>query len=183
MRVLIDTCVLYPTVMRELVLGVAKTGAFTPLWSERILEEWARAARKLGPTGEPQARAEIALTEAAFPKAKVAIPVELANRLWLPDENDIHVLATAVGASADAIMTLNAKDFPKGTLAEEGLSRIDPDMTLYRHWLEAPNAVEDVAQSVLAQARAISGEDWQMRALLKKARLPRLAKALAQISD
>lgn len=183
MRVLIDTCVLYPTVMRELVLGVAKTGAFTPLWSERILEEWARAARKLGPTGEPQARAEIALTEAAFPKAKVAIPVGLANRLWLPDENDIHVLAAAVGASADAIMTLNVKDFPKGTLAEEGLSRIDPDMTLYRHWLEAPNAVEDVAQSVLAQARAISGEDWQMRALLKKARLPRLAKALAQISN
>ena len=183
MRVLIDTCVLYPTVMRELVLGVAKTGAFTPLWSERILEEWSRAARKLGPTGEPQARAEIALTEAAFPKAKVAIPVGLANRLWLPDENDIHVLAAAVGASADAIMTLNAKDFPKGTLAEEGLSRIDPDMTLYRHWLEAPNAVEDVAQSVLAQARAISGEDWQMRALLKKARLPRLAKALAQISN
>lgn len=183
MRVLIDTCVLYPTVMRELVLGVAKTGAFTPLWSERILEEWARAARKLGPTGEPQARAEIALTDAAFPKAKVAIPVGLANRLWLPDENDIHVLAAAVGASADAIMTLNAKDFPKGTLAEEGLSRIDPDMTLYQHWLEAPNAVEDVAQSVLAQARAISGEDWQMRALLKKARLPRLAKALAQISD
>ena len=183
MRVLIDTCVLYLTVMRELVLGVAKTGAFTPLWSERILEEWARAARKLGPTGEPQARAEIALTDAAFPKAKVAIPVGLANRLWLPDENDIHVLAAAVGASADAIMTLNAKDFPKGTLAEEGLSRIDPDMTLYRNWLEAPNSVEDVAQSVLAQARAISGEDWQMRALLKKARLPRLAKALAQISD
>lgn len=180
MRVLIDTCVLYPTVMRELVLGVAKTGAFTPLWSERILEEWARAARKLGPTGEPQARAEIALAKAAFPKAKVVVPVGLADRLWLPDENDIHVLAAAVGASADAIMTLNVKDFPKGTLAEEGLVRIDPDATLYQHWLDTPDAVEEVANLVLSQARALSGEDWQLRALLKKARLPRLAKALSQ---
>ncbi len=181
MRVLIDTCVLYPTVMRELVLGVAKTGAFIPLWSPRILEEWARAARKLGPTGELQARSEIALTEAAFPKAQVPVPVGLADRLWLPDENDIHVLAAAVGASADAIMTLNAKDFPKGTLAEEGLMRIEPDTTLYQHWLGAPDAVEEVALSVLAQARSLSGEAWEMRALLKKARLPRLAKALTHL--
>ena len=34
--------------------------------------------------------------------------VRLSARLWLPDENDIHVLAVAVDASADAIMTLNA---------------------------------------------------------------------------
>lgn len=183
MRVLIDTCVLYPTVMRELVLGVAKTGAFTPLWSARILEEWARAARKLGPAGEPQARAEIALTQAAFPDAEVAVPEGVAARLWLPDENDIHVLAAAVGASADAIMTLNAKDFPKGTLAEEGLIRLDPDAALYGHWLEAPDAVEAVAQSVLAQAQSLSGTPWEMRALLKKARLPRLAKALGYPRD
>ena len=56
MKVLIDTCVLYPTVMRQLLLGAAGSGLFTPLWSDRILEEWARAARKIGPTGEVQAR-------------------------------------------------------------------------------------------------------------------------------
>ena len=70
-RVLIDACVLYPTVMREIVVGAARAGAFTPLWSARILEEWARAAIKIGPTGEAQARAEIALLRAAWPKAEV----------------------------------------------------------------------------------------------------------------
>ena len=178
MRIVIDTCVLYPTVMREMVLGVAKTGAFFPIWSDCILEEWARAAHKLGPLGEPQARAEIALVGAAFPAACVSAPEGLAARLWLPDENDIHVLATAVASSADAIMTLNAKDFPKCALAEEGLKRVDPDGHLHGLWLAQPDAVEGVAQSVLAQACALSSEPWEMRALLKKARLPRLAKAL-----
>ncbi|WP_227267909.1 RSP_2648 family PIN domain-containing protein [Roseobacter weihaiensis] len=178
MRILIDTCVLYPTVMRQMVLGAARQNAFTPLWSGRILEEWARAACKLGPTGEAQARAEIALTEAAFPAARVKVPEGLVAALWLPDDNDIHVLAAAVSASAEAIMTLNAKDFPRGTLAEQGLTRIDPDGYLYDLWLKTPVLMEAVGAEVLAEAQRLSGAPWQMRALLKKARLPRLAKAL-----
>lgn len=179
MRVLIDTCVLYPTVMREMVLGIAQTGAFTPLWSARILEEWARAAIKLGPEGEAQARAEIALLRANWPQAERPAAPGLAQRLWLPDADDIHVLAVAVDASADAIMTLNAKDFPKGTLTEEGLERLAPDEFLYGLWLQNPEPVDAVGTRILAEAKRLSGRDWDMRGLLKKARLPRLAKALA----
>lgn len=178
-RILIDTCVLYPTVMREVVLGAARVGLFEPIWSARILEEWARAAIKLGPTGEAQARAEIALLGAAWPSAERAAAPGVAARLWLPDADDVHVLAVAVDAGADMIMTLNAKDFPRGTLAEEGLERIDPDGYLMSLWLEHPAALEDVGQAVLEQARQLSGKEWEMRGLLKKARLPRLAKALA----
>ena len=178
-RILIDACVLYPTVMREVVLGAAKAGLFEPIWSARILEEWARAAIKLGPTGEAQARGEIALLSAAWPGALRPAAPQVAARLWLPDENDIHVLAVAVDAGADMIMTLNAKDFPRGTLAEEGIQRVDPDGYLMTLWQAAPAAMEAVARDVLAQARALSGQDWEMRALMKKARLPRLGKAVA----
>lgn len=182
MKILIDTCVLYPTVMREMVLGVARGGAFTPFWSARILEEWARAAVKLGPEGEVQARAEIALLRSAFPQAEVTVPDAMADRFWLPDANDIHVLAAAVVASADAVMTLNAKDFPKGVLAEEGLTRIDPDSYLMCVWRDEPDMVQSVGADVLSKARRLSGQSWAMRDLLKKARMPRLAKALSQPS-
>ena len=137
-RILIDACVLYPTVMREMVLGVAKTGAFEPIWSARILEEWARAAIKLGPAGEAQARAEIAGLRIDWPQAERDVPARLQARLWLPDENDIHVLAVAVASSADVILTLNAKDFPRQILAEEGLSRADPDSYLHGIWQANP---------------------------------------------
>lgn len=180
-RILIDTCVLYPTVMREVVLGVAAAGLFEPLWSARILEEWARAAIKLGAEGEAQARAEIALLRARWPGAERPAAPGVAARLWLPDEDDIHVLAVAVDAGADMIMTLNAKDFPRGTLAEEGLERVDPDSYLITLWMAHPEAIDSVGRAVLGQAREMSGTAWEMRPLLKKARLPRLAKALADL--
>jgi len=179
-RVLIDACVLYPTVMREVVLGVAEARLFTPLWSARILEEWARAARKLGPEGEPQARAEIALLRVRFPGAEVPVAPEAERRYWLPDDDDRHVLAAAVAGSADLILTLNAQDFPRGVLAEEGLDRRDPDGFLLSLWQDHPGAVQAAAESVLDEARRLSGETWEMRALMKKARLPRLGKALTR---
>jgi len=178
MKVLIDANVLYPTVMREVVLGVARAGLFQPLWSPRILEEWARAAAKLGPAGEAQARGEIAMLSAAWPRAAVRHAPELEDRLWLPDPADIHVLAAAIAGSADVIMTMNAKDFPRNILAEEGLSRVDADAFLLGCYESAPVVVDAAAQSVLAEAQRLSGEDWTMRALMKKARLPRLGKAL-----
>lgn len=179
MRVLLDACVLFPTVMREMLLGVAATGAYQPRWSARILEEWALAARKLGAQGEALARGDIAVINAAFPDAPVKPAPGLEARLWLPDDNDIHVLASAIAGHTDVIVTNNAKDFPRGILAEEGISRADPDTFLLGHWQARPDLVAGVGDTVLAEARRLSGDDWTIRALLKKARLPRLAKALS----
>jgi hypothetical protein len=178
MRVLIDACVLYPTVMREVVLGVAQAGLFDPRWSARILEEWARAARKIGPQGETIARGEIAAIQARFPRAEVKIPQSVEARLWLPDPDDIHVFAAAIGSSCDAIMTMNAKDFPRNELADQGLERVDPDGFLIGLAVQHPVEVQIVGEAVLAEARRLSGEPWQMRKLMRKARLPRLGKLL-----
>ena len=178
MRAVLDTCVIYPTVMRQVLLGVAAKGVFTPLWSARIVGEWLRAAEKLGPEGVAQARAEAVLLAADWPGAEVEWPPSLEQRLWLPDAADIHVLAAAVAGSADMILTLNVKDFPRNILAEEGVSRADPDTFLMGIWQAQPELVADVGARVLAEANRLSGETWEIRALMKKARLPRLGKAL-----
>jgi hypothetical protein len=179
MRIFLDACVLFPTVTREMLLGVARAGVFEPQWSPRVLEEWARATLKIGPEAEVFARGEIALLNAAWPRAEIIPNPGLQARLWLPDANDIHVLSAAITGSADSIMTVNAKDFPRNILAEEGLTRIDPDSYLYQVWQASPEVVSSVAEGVLATARKLSGENWQMRNLFKKARLPRIGKALA----
>ncbi len=178
MKVLLDANVLYPTVMREVVLGVAAQGLFQPLWSARILEEWALAARKLGPGGEAQARGEIALVRADWPEAEVPPAPGIEARLWLPDPHDIHVLAAAIAGSADILLTMNASDFPGHILAEEGLSRRDPDGFLRQLYETHPETVAAAVARVHARAEALSGERWDLRRLMKKARLPRLGKAL-----
>ncbi len=179
MKVVLDTCVIYPTVMRQMILGVARTGVFVPLWSQRIIDEWLGAAEKLGPDGVAQARSEAALLAAAWPDAQVRHAPALEARLWLPDPADTHVLASAIAGSADLILTLNARDFPRNILAEEGLSRADPDGFLQGIWQRQPDLVASVAAAVLAEANRLSGASWQIRDLMKKARLPRLGKALA----
>ena len=108
MRVLIDACVLYPTVLREIVIGTASRGLFTPLWSERILEEWRRAAEKRGEAGI--AEVEIAALKALFPVAMVRSSPETEARLSLPDADDVHVLAAAIDGGADELLTLNLKE-------------------------------------------------------------------------
>ena len=139
--------------MREVVLGVAAQGLFEPRWSDRILEEWARATPKLGEGAEAVARGEIALLSARFPRAIVPGAPHVEQRLWLSDENDIHVLASAIAGSCDAILTINAKDFPKHVLAEEGVARLDPDGFLYSLWLDHPAqvqaAVEDAEDKLI----------------------------------
>ncbi len=180
MKVLIDANILYPTVMRQVVLGAAKAGLFTPLWSARILEEWARAARKLGAEGEAQARAEIALLRRDWPKAEVPVHAGLESRLWLPDPADVHVLSAAIAGSADILLTENAQDFPRHTLAEEGLERQAADQFLMRLYAGHPEEVAAAAEEVRQEAERLSGEEWPIRALLRKARLPRLGKALSQ---
>ena len=176
MKAVIDTCALYPTVMRTMLLGVAEQAVFTPLWSDRILEEWARASRKTGPLGETQARSEIALLKAQWPDNAVIWPPSLVSRLWLPDPDDIHVLAAAITSSADLIITLNASDFPRNILAEEDLTRSDPDSFLCDLYQTHPAQVTTTADQVLARARHETGKDWTQRLLLKKAGLSRLAK-------
>jgi predicted nucleic acid-binding protein len=178
MKALLDACVLYPTVLREILIGAARAGLYTPLWSDRILEEWARATVKLGPGAEVVARGEIAALGAAFPKAAVPVREGLEARLWLPDPADIHVLAAAIAGGADLIVTFNAMDFPRQMLADEGLARMDPDQFLLALRETRPDAIRAVVEAVRAEAERLSGEPQPLRALLKRARLPRLGKAL-----
>jgi len=94
MRVLLDACVIFPTVMREMLVGLAAKGLYEPLWSERILEEWVRATKRLGEGADVIAMTEAAVMRDQFKSAMISDYQE--GELWLPDENDIHVLAAAV---------------------------------------------------------------------------------------
>ncbi len=177
MKAFLDACVLYPTVLREILLGCAAAGLYRPLWSPRVLEEWARAARKV-PDGEVFARGEIATLRAQFPISEVTPGEGTMRRMFLPDPNDVHVLAAASDAGADRLVTLNTRDFPRRDVAAEDIALQNPDDFLMDLWLADDASVETVVEGVRATAERIGGTPRPLRPLLKRARLPRLGKAL-----
>jgi hypothetical protein len=92
--------------------------------------------------------------------------------------SDLHVLAAAIKGHADVLVTLNAKDFPRHTLAEEGLERLDADQFMMMLHDRAPDRVAAVVEKVRAAAEAMDDAPRDTRALMKKARMPRLGKRL-----
>jgi predicted nucleic acid-binding protein len=177
-KAVLDACVLYPTVLREILQGAAAAGLYEPVFSERILREWVLASAKLGADAPATAAGEASLLRAAFPRALTRERPEIEARLLLPDPNDVHVLATAIAAGADAIVTFNAQDFPGHVLAAEGITRRDPDGFLWELQSRHPDEMARVVEAVRAKAEAISGQPFPLKALLKRVRLYRLAKAL-----
>jgi predicted nucleic acid-binding protein len=169
--------VLFPTVMREMLLATASEGAFEPVWSERILEEWARATRRLPEGAEAIARAEIAAMKAHWPEAMAEVRIEQVAALALPDPDDAHVVAAALAGGAEAIVTRNRSDFPNRALARYGLIPRDPDGFLLEIHLTELDLSEAAAR-VRVRAEAVSGRQQPVRTLLKRAGLPRLGKAL-----
>lgn len=178
MKAVLDACVLYPTVLREILQGAGEAGLFQPVFSDRILREWVLATAKLGPAAPAIAEGEAAILRAAFPRALIRETPQIEARLHLPDPNDRHVLATAIAGSADVIVTFNAQDFPGHLLAAEGVTRRDPDGFLWELQSRHPEPMARIVERVRAKAEAISGQPVALKGLLKRARLYRLAKAM-----
>ncbi len=178
MRAVLDACVIYPTVLREILIGVAALGLYEPVWSERILREWVLATAKLGPVVQMQAEGEALRMRVDFPRAMTRAQPDIEARLLLPDPGDVHVLAVAVASHADCIVTFNVKDFPRHVLAEEGIARRDPDGLLWELWSDQPDVVAGVVAGVHATAERMAGVALPLKALMKRAQLPKLGKAL-----
>lgn len=177
MKAALDACVLYPTVLREILIGAAGAGLFQPVWSARILEEWRRAAARLGSVQADVAGAEIALLCAAWPGAEVASDGDRAAGHDWPDPADRHVAEAALAGGAALIVTANLRDFPRRVLADLGLTAVHPDAFLLSLWRSDPAPVAAAVAAAHARAQALGGP-VAIDALLARARLPRLAKAL-----
>jgi predicted nucleic acid-binding protein len=119
----LDACVLVPVALCDLLLRLAEEPAmYRPLWSEQILTEMARALKtKLHRSTEAAAWRRQQMKQ-AFPEAMVTFPSALLKAVeCIPDKDDRHVLAAAIMARANAIVTQNTRHFPKDCCEKYGV--------------------------------------------------------------
>lgn len=79
--------------------------------------------------------------DAAVPEALIANYEYSISSLILPDPDDRHVLAAAIHAHADVIVTFNLSDFPAAMLEPHGLSALHPDEFVLQLLEENPDGV------------------------------------------
>lgn len=181
----LDACVLAGTVRRLLLVALAREGAFTPVFSQRILDEAHRAIPKTYKNSamsdaEKSKRADgvIASLVSQFPDGSVKAEDALSD-ITLPDPDDVHVVAAAVNAQARFIVTENLKDFPQKRLTGLGLEPISTDAfaTLCFGSLDAAQTTHLLSRISKAFAEEFA-EDTQVIETLRRVGLKKTAKFL-----
>ena len=178
MRVILDTCVLVPAVIREMIVSIAFAGYITPLWSKRILKEWEGVFRKKDPQLFEQTKIEIVLLNHRFSNSCVEIKDSLERILFLPDLDDRHVLAAAIEGQADLIITQNIRDFPKRILLQFGLLAKTPDNLFLEIHRKDPLLIEQIIKRLHEKTASHNYQLKTQKSFLKRAGLPRLAKII-----
>lgn len=126
--VVYDANVLYPNTLRDLLIRIGRAGLVHARWTEQILDEMSEALRRNRPDiDESKIKLLRELMNAAIRDCLVATDNDLIESVVLPDKDDRHVLAAAIAASADAIITWNTRDFPQEALAPYGVRAQTPD--------------------------------------------------------
>ena len=104
---LLDANVLYPAPVRDLMLHLADAGLYLPKWSDLIHDEWIKNLLSNRPDLKPSSlKAAKRAMNLAFPDADIKGFFHQMEKLQLPDNNDRHVLAAAIHAKADFILTI-----------------------------------------------------------------------------
>jgi len=122
----LDTNVIYPIEIRDLLLWFAYFDLYTPKWSASIFSEWKTVMRRKG-LSESEIEQRTNRLNQAFPDALVSNYETLVELINLPDIDDRHVLAAAIKCDADIIVTNNLRDFPQDILDTFGLSAKSAD--------------------------------------------------------
>ncbi|TDN46367.1 putative nucleic acid-binding protein [Curtobacterium flaccumfaciens] len=126
--VFFDACAIYGITLSDLLLRLADEGAYRPLWSDEVLDEVRRNAVDAGILADGIDR-RLGVMRTYFPDALVTGHDDLVDGLTC-DEKDRHVLAAAIRAKADALVTFNLRDLPAVSLEPFDVEVVHPDVFL-----------------------------------------------------
>lgn len=182
---LLDTSVLYPALLRDVLLSLAHgdgsgiTGTYRPLWSRDILDELDRNLRdKVGLDAERTARL-VGEMAREFPDALVEHYEPLVPAMpchW----KDRHVMAAAVRAGASTIVTHNLADFPPDHLEKFDLEAQHPDTFLCHQYDLSRQQTMHAIEAMLRRWRNPVGDIAELAAQLTRNSCARFAQLLTE---
>jgi predicted nucleic acid-binding protein len=160
---LLDANVLWSAPVRDTLLRAAEIGLYRPAWSQRILDEVARSLLEArSDLGQGRVDRLIAQLKVAFPESMTEGYEHLAATMT-NDPEDRHVLAAAVAAHSDVLLTWNVQHFPKEACEPLGIAVQTPDEFLCELWLGDRDAMATVIRQ---QAADLANPAMELEGLL-----------------
>jgi|SRR5664280_1222933 len=162
-----DACVLYPSTLRDLLIRIAQASLVQAKWTDAILDEVFRNLQENRPDLDADRLKRTRELMMGVVRDVLVVGYEpLIETVTLPDLDDRHVLAAAIRARAQLIVTANVRDFPAEALARWDVEAIRPDdfvraqidldrdlvyaavTRIADSWLKPPGSVADVLASL-----------------------------------
>jgi predicted nucleic acid-binding protein len=173
----LDTCVIYPIDIRDILLWFAHFDLFRPKWSQTIFDELHKVMIERGMPPD-KAIKQIERINTAFPDAMVNNYEELITTLSLPDQKDCHVLAAAIKSDANLIVTNNLKDFDNDYLAKFGLCAKNADDFITDTIDLNPKLAKEAFMTMVAHRTNPSLDEYQVLDILRNRGLTNAANYL-----
>ncbi|MEI6449077.1 MAG: PIN domain-containing protein [Actinomycetes bacterium] len=170
---LLDACVLFPMSTRDLLLRGAERYLYEVRWSAQIVEEVRRNLVEDQRCTVEQATCLIGQMTGAFPEAAVTGHEPLIEAM-VNDPGDRHVLAAAITAGADVIVTDNVRHFPSMACDQYGIEVQTAD--------ELPSYSFDLAPEVMGEIFLQQVRDLERPALDAPSALAALEKRLPTLA-
>lgn len=179
-RVFIDTNVLFPFSIMDLMLALTEDSVHEVIWSQALLAEWERVIVREQRRSAASAAAVTAAIREFFPEGEVPEPAYAHLITDMPgrDPDDRVHMAAAITGGANTIVTWNVADFPAEPLAARGLQVCTPDRYLSNLLDAWPHEVTATVVRLAGEKRRPPLTPTDFIELLAKAGAPDFAERL-----
>ncbi|MFB2892176.1 PIN domain-containing protein [Aerosakkonemataceae cyanobacterium BLCC-F50] len=141
--VVLDSCVIFPMPLCDTLLRAAEAELYCVKFSQEILDGATRNLVNKNRMTEQKAARFQQMIKNTFPEAIVEVPEELVVAMR-NHPGDRHVLAAAIIAKAEIIVTDNLKHFPKEILDPYQIEAQHPDVFLSQLFDNDPESMVEV---------------------------------------
>ena len=179
----LDACVLFSRLQRDVLLSLAHADLYTARWTQDIEREWASSLVEKYPDAADKIPRLVEHMREAIPDCLIVDYAPLITSIQLPDERDRHVLAAAIRGNADAIVSLNTKDFPASVLAMFDIEIQTPDQFVLNQIMLNPPKALTAIKKMRERWERPSMLAADMVDLFEKRQLPQTAAHLRDVLD
>ncbi|HKX28144.1 MAG TPA: PIN domain-containing protein [Blastocatellia bacterium] len=177
--VLCDANIFYSILMTDMILSLGEAGLYRPRWTNDIHEEWIRSVLKNQAQRAPeQLERRRAFMDQAIGYDLIENYERHIEGLVLPDPDDRHVLAAAIEAGAEILLTYNLRDFPEPVVAPHGVTVTHPDEFLCRYLLGEAETVLSVVEEMRVKRKRPEISQPQLLEKLARLSIPRFVEML-----